>query len=285
MAEVGARGIDELVLLGQGRRRRSRRSRRIRRRAARRSRRAAIWRPRRAGAVRQVARRRQAAQHRALRRRPARRSALRARREREVTAEARHVAGAVRLPHLRQVHPRLPERRELHLRAAAHRDPDRQAAGRGRRRVDHERAGSLKFEKKHQLANFADFCNECGNCDVFCPRTAARTSPSRASSGRARTGGGDQARRLLHRARRRRHRGRFGGKEYRLRLDADGRARFAGEGFDLAFREAEPEATMSGTATAEVDLTYFHILNCCAGALDRRDQLRQRVRSRQAQAR
>ena len=30
-------------------------------------------------------------------------------------------------------------------------------------------SGTLKVEKKHQLANFADFCNECGNCDVFCP--------------------------------------------------------------------------------------------------------------------
>ena len=25
------------------------------------------------------------------------------------------------------------------------------------------------IETGHQLANFADFCNECGNCDVFCP--------------------------------------------------------------------------------------------------------------------
>lgn len=25
------------------------------------------------------------------------------------------------------------------------------------------------IERTHQLANFADFCNECGNCDVFCP--------------------------------------------------------------------------------------------------------------------
>ncbi|MEZ6184939.1 MAG: glutamate synthase [Planctomycetota bacterium] len=24
-------------------------------------------------------------------------------------------------------------------------------------------------ERAHQLANFADWCNECGNCDVFCP--------------------------------------------------------------------------------------------------------------------
>lgn len=27
----------------------------------------------------------------------------------------------------------------------------------------------LVIEAAHQLANFADFCNECGNCDVFCP--------------------------------------------------------------------------------------------------------------------
>jgi hypothetical protein len=27
----------------------------------------------------------------------------------------------------------------------------------------------LKVEKKHQIANFADWCNECGNCDTFCP--------------------------------------------------------------------------------------------------------------------
>ena len=23
--------------------------------------------------------------------------------------------------------------------------------------------------KAHQLANYADACNECGNCDIFCP--------------------------------------------------------------------------------------------------------------------
>jgi putative selenate reductase len=29
--------------------------------------------------------------------------------------------------------------------------------------------GVLKVEKNHQIANFADWCNECGNCDTFCP--------------------------------------------------------------------------------------------------------------------
>ncbi|MBN8723488.1 MAG: 4Fe-4S dicluster domain-containing protein [Acidobacteria bacterium] len=28
---------------------------------------------------------------------------------------------------------------------------------------------TLKITKTHQIGNFADFCNECGNCDVFCP--------------------------------------------------------------------------------------------------------------------
>ncbi|HYW46076.1 MAG TPA: 4Fe-4S dicluster domain-containing protein [Bryobacteraceae bacterium] len=29
--------------------------------------------------------------------------------------------------------------------------------------------GVLRVMKAHQLANYADACNECGNCDVFCP--------------------------------------------------------------------------------------------------------------------
>lgn len=29
--------------------------------------------------------------------------------------------------------------------------------------------GILKIAASHQIANYADFCNECGNCDVFCP--------------------------------------------------------------------------------------------------------------------
>jgi len=32
-----------------------------------------------------------------------------------------------------------------------------------------EPGGTLKIAKAHQLANYADFCNDCGNCDVFCP--------------------------------------------------------------------------------------------------------------------
>lgn len=29
--------------------------------------------------------------------------------------------------------------------------------------------GNLSIKEKHQIGNFADACNDCGNCDVFCP--------------------------------------------------------------------------------------------------------------------
>jgi putative selenate reductase len=29
--------------------------------------------------------------------------------------------------------------------------------------------GVLRIVKPHQLANYSDVCNECGNCDIFCP--------------------------------------------------------------------------------------------------------------------
>ncbi len=32
-----------------------------------------------------------------------------------------------------------------------------------------ESAPSLQVKRKRQFANYADFCNDCGNCDVFCP--------------------------------------------------------------------------------------------------------------------
>ncbi len=33
--------------------------------------------------------------------------------------------------------------------------------------------GATSFARKHQIANFADFCNDCGNCEVVCPDLGA----------------------------------------------------------------------------------------------------------------
>jgi len=36
-------------------------------------------------------------------------------------------------------------------------------------RVRRVPGGILRIVKAHQLANYADACNDCGNCDIFCP--------------------------------------------------------------------------------------------------------------------
>ena len=34
---------------------------------------------------------------------------------------------------------------------------------------DAEEKRHFAIDQEHQIANYADFCNECGNCDTFCP--------------------------------------------------------------------------------------------------------------------
>ena len=36
-------------------------------------------------------------------------------------------------------------------------------------KVEEVEGGRFEVGKAHQIANFQDFCNECGNCDTFCP--------------------------------------------------------------------------------------------------------------------
>ncbi|GMU58681.1 MAG: hypothetical protein AMXMBFR34_04440 [Myxococcaceae bacterium] len=125
--------------------------------------------------------------------------------------------------------------------------------------------GTLKVEKKYQFANYADFCNECGNCDVFCPEDGGpyvvkpRFFASEASWAKEPRGDGFL---LLPDGT---TRGRFQGKEYAL--SADGR--FSGLGFELDVDDAKPEAPKGGRVDdgVEVDLTYFHILRWLGKAL------------------
>jgi putative selenate reductase len=36
-------------------------------------------------------------------------------------------------------------------------------------RLEEQPGGRFTIGHEHQIANYADFCNDCGNCDVFCP--------------------------------------------------------------------------------------------------------------------
>ncbi|MBI4543216.1 MAG: glutamate synthase, partial [Gemmatimonadetes bacterium] len=129
--------------------------------------------------------------------------------------------------------------------------------------------GSLAISESHQIGNFADFCNDCGNCDVFCPEDGGpylvkpRFFGTREGWHRSPTLDGfyvearaDGAAVL----------GRFAGAEYEMEV-ASGRVSYSGEGFRLAFEEEDPVGSVAGEASSEVDLTYFHIMNWLRKAL------------------
>jgi putative selenate reductase len=122
--------------------------------------------------------------------------------------------------------------------------------------------GSLAIREDHQIANFADFCNDCGNCDVFCPEDGGpyilkprffgslerwRASPLDGFY-LGRQGGSE----LIA--------GRFDGHEYEL-VAASGRLEYAGTGFRVTFDERDPAGTVEGEASGEIDLTFAQIMN------------------------
>jgi putative selenate reductase len=142
--------------------------------------------------------------------------------------------------------------------------PVRKARREGGRWVVREE-GTLAIAEQHQIGNVADLCNDCGNCDVFCPedggpyvvkprffRTPEAWTADRPRDGFAmrRLGAASQVW------------GRLGRREFYLHVGPD-RVRFSGEDFDVAFDEAHPETTISGHVDegADVDLAAYQILN------------------------
>jgi putative selenate reductase len=141
----------------------------------------------------------------------------------------------------------------------------RHEGGRWRSRED----GSLRIEEPHQIGNFADFCNDCGNCDVFCPEDGGPYLIKPRFFGTSAAWEADRPRDgfFLSRARDRETvLGRFDGREYRLEA-AGGHVAYAGAGFQLSFDEDDVMGTMAGEAEGEVDLTYWQIMNMIRKAI------------------
>ena len=122
--------------------------------------------------------------------------------------------------------------------------------------------GTLTIGKQQQYGNFADFCNECGNCDIFCPEDGGPyTIKPRFFGTRAdfdefahdngfyfeSTATGEVVF------------ARIGGSAFRLERTGAGE-RYSGEGFDVALQVTDPAGTIEGTVDGEVDLTYLHIM-------------------------
>ena len=126
-------------------------------------------RPARRGGRRRAAGR--LAQHVDHRRRDRGRRALHVRQEPDGAAADQFAPRAVRLHHLRQVRARsvrttptscTKRRRSICITATSKSAPDGTIAECGDER-------HFVVERSEQIANFADFCNYCGNCDTFCP--------------------------------------------------------------------------------------------------------------------
>ena len=133
-----------------------------------------------------------------------------------------------------------------------------------------EPAGDLVIERHRQLGNFADACNECGNCDVFCPQdggpylakprffgsTAAwKATPDRDGFAFGRVG--DTL--TMH--------GRFDGEEVLLERTPGRKLRYAGKGFDIRLHLDDPLGSVEGQADAAVDLRRLRMMDLIRAAV------------------
>ena len=150
--------------------------------------------------------------------------------------------------------------------------PTRVEVRRLRKEGDHWReqvAGEVTISMKHQIANFADFCNECGNCDVFCPEDGGpyvvkpRFFGSRRDWEEFRSLDGFQVQEnslgvLI--------RGRIDGKSYALEATEFG-DRFSGDGFEVDCPESGALAIRCANPITEIDLTISGILGIVRDAV------------------
>ena len=128
----------------------------------------------------------------------------------------------------------------------------------------------LKIEKKHQIANFADWCNECGNCDTFCPeaggphRVKPRLYTSRAGYDADLTADGIRIDGAEERVV-----ARFSGVEHRLERTLDG-WRFGNDAIEAELDDAgTPRATrvLAPREGATLRLAHFHALRLLVPAV------------------
>jgi putative selenate reductase len=98
---------------------------------------------------------------------------------------------------------------------------------------------------RQQIGVFADFCNECGNCDVFCPDHGGpyKTKPRFFGSREAWASTAEDGFWVSALDTGLAVRARLGGAEYELE-ESDTHVRFAGDDFEATFDPRDPSATL-----------------------------------------
>jgi putative selenate reductase len=138
-----------------------------------------------------------------------------------------------------------------------------------------ERHGELAIRKAWQIGVFADACNECGNCDVFCPEDGApyRSKPlffgSVAAWAQTPERDGFAFEPLGHGLR---MHGRFNGRAVSVEANG-GKVRYRGDGFDLRLDPSDPGAGTAGSAAGPVDLAPLRIMELLRSALTDSDTI------------
>ena len=132
-----------------------------------------------------------------------------------------------------------------------------------------EESGKIPLTRRHQIGNFADFCNDCGNCDIFCPEEGApyvikprffgssehwKSSPE--LDGFFMERGGDKD--IVF--------GRLQGVEYHLDV-SDGEVRFTAPSALVVYSIADPEGSVTARGLDEVDVTPALIMDCLRRAI------------------
>jgi putative selenate reductase len=150
----------------------------------------------------------------------------------------------------------------------------------GRLAEGEERTLSLGGAKTspHQIANWADACNDCGNCDVFCPEDGGPyiEKPRLFSSRSSFLADAPRPGFLLRREEDGSIAawGRWGGREVNLVVSPDGSALFRDELAELRFASAEAaapeEARVPGAPAPEghiVPVGHYHALRALVAGL------------------
>jgi len=131
---------------------------------------------------------------------------------------------------------------------------------------------TIKLEKKYQIANFADFCNECGNCDIFCPEDGGPFVLKPRFFGSLESfqsftnhdgfyiedGSTERCATMVF--------ARFDGKEYRV-SETGNTVNYSGPDFDIQFSKNDLENTISGEAKSSVSFLNYEIMQMMRSAI------------------
>jgi putative selenate reductase len=125
---------------------------------------------------------------------------------------------------------------------------------------------------RHQIAVFLDLCNECGNCDVFCPEHGGpyRTKPRFFGTREAWAEADDDGLWAAGSTDEMTVCGRIGGAEYTLSRTVSA-TRFIGRDFDVTFDERAGSPLPCPVSGRVPDQTAYHLMAALGAAvLDRR---------------